>query len=412
MADATRHGVPAALITATANCGLHTLNELIKKHPTLIDHPAQMLEWFNRAICSAGKQLYMTMVCVGIDPQKKTLTWANAAHNPILLLPGNLETPTRQDLIPLLSPPSPHLGKSTDSVFAQDVRTYNDGDTLIFFTDGILENVDDEDRPYGERRFHQSIVATKNKNLGLWRDQIAKDALDHSGGAPNLDDVTLMLFSLGTATESKKIEFISSDTVISHLEADLALDFLHAHPQINHLIGANSPRLDDELKHLAPTPSSYDFIWHGASIEDFRQQLNQFLAEQTFTGWFESPRDYLRLIGDELVTNALTPANIFVEVKLCVDQDGIIVEVSDNRGALNKETLLQSLKRARDTHQPRGDQAAGAGLGLYLVFQSTNQIWLNVVANKKTQVICVLEATKRYKNFRGRLTSFHFQENA
>lgn len=411
IADATGHGVPAALITAAANCCLHTLDELIKQHPSLIDDPAKMLEWFNRAICGAGKQLYMTMFCLVIDPQNKTLTWANAAHNPVLLLPSNIANPTRQDLVSLMTPPSPHLGKANNSNFAKESRSYNDGDTLVFYTDGLLENTNQEDHPYGERRFHQSITTNVNNDLRLWRDQIVKPALQHSGGAPNLDDVTLVLCRLGATQAPTDIEVINKQTVISHLEADHALDYLHANPHINHLIGANSPRLQDEIELLPPFTNQYNFIWNGHSIEEFRNTFDDFLTQQTFTGWFESPRDYLRLIGDELVTNALSPESAQVSVKLCLNHEGIIVEVEDNRGALKRDTLIDALKRARDSHAPRGpSNKKGAGLGLYLVYQSTNQIWLNVIPNKSTKVVCVLETTKRYKNFRSRLTSFHFQE--
>src|SRR5690606_27430611 len=73
IADATGHGVPAALITATANCALHTLEEVLKTKPELSTRPDQMLEWFNRAICGAGKQLYMTMFCLVIDAKNKKI---------------------------------------------------------------------------------------------------------------------------------------------------------------------------------------------------------------------------------------------------------------------------------------------------------------------------------------------------
>lgn len=413
IADATGHGVPAALITATANCGLHTLKEVLKTNPKLCYHPEAMLEWFNKAICGAGKQLYMTMFCAVIDLQTKTITWSNAAHNPALLLPAKIETPKRQDLIPFLGNPSPHLGKSLDSKFEKMSMPFEIGDTLVLFTDGIVENTNSEDKAYGDRRFHQSIVEHKNSSVPSWRDAIAQSALDFSGGAPSDDDVTLVMCTLGNEKQEAKVQFHSNDTVISEFEADEALDFLHANQQVNHLVGANTPRLNEELKHIPPSVSNYNFKWQGTSLAPFREELNRFLDSQNFDGWFKSPRDYLRLIGDELVTNALDPAGTFVKVNLATNSDIIIVEVEDNRGALEKSTLLDSLKRARDTGAPK-EGGRGAGLGLYLVYQSTNQIWVDVVKGKSTKVICVLETTKRYKNFKGRLTSFHFvtQENS
>lgn len=409
IADATGHGVPAALITATANCGLHTLEEVLRTNPELSKKPAKMLEWFNKAICGAGKQLYMTMLCIVVDKNNHVLTWANAAHNPALLLSADLKQPKRQDLIPLLSAPSAHLGKDIHSTFEEKSISFKPNDTLILYTDGFVENTDAEGKSYGERRFHQSIVEDHGKNISLWCQQISAKALSYSGGTPSDDDVTLVLCALDTNVEAAtKVEFQSDDAVISSLSPDEALDFLYKNPQVNHLIGSNSPRLDAELKSNEPTFENTDFSWKGIELSEFRNELSSFLNSKDFPGWFESPRDYLRLISDELVTNALSNANAVVKVALSSDAKHIMLEVEDNLGILEKSTLLEALKRARETHAPKSE-GRGAGLGLYLVYQSTNQIWIDVAPGKYTRVLCVLEATKRYKNFKGRFTSFHFK---
>lgn len=408
IADATGHGVPAALITATANCGLHTLKEVLKRSPEIVNEPQIMLEWFNKAICGAGKQLYMTMLCIVVDESNKKLYWSNAAHNPALILPASVKEPKRQDLVPLLSNPSPHLGKDSNSTFEKSVMDFNDSDMLILFTDGIVENTNSEKKAYGDRRFHQSIVDNISSDLTLWRDCVAGNALNFSGGTPSDDDVTLVMCNLGKSkVTDTNVKFHGNDTIVSNFDADQALDFLHKHPEVNHLIGANSPRLHEELKKLPPVAEKFIFEWQGSELDSFRDSLNHFLDHQEFIGWFESPRNYLRLIGDELVTNALAPTDSIVTVRLANTDEMILVEVEDNQGSLEKQTMLNSLKRARDTHAPK-DGGRGAGLGLYLVYQSTNQMWIKVRPNLSTKVTCILETTKRYKHFKGRLTSFHY----
>lgn len=412
IADATGHGVPAALITATANCALHTLEEVLKTNEDLANKPELMLAWFNKAICGAGKQLYMTMLCLVIDPKNKVLTWANAAHNPALLLAASLEDPKRQDLKPLLSKPSPHLGKNFDSTFEASSVDYSEEDILVLMTDGINENTDPKGSAYGDRRFHQSIIDGKNTNLRVWRSFITDAALTYSGGTPSDDDVTLVLCKLSDTVQKQDIEIYSEDAVISHLEAKEGIEYLYNNPQINHLIGFNSPILESELANEEPLETQFQFEWTGTDIGGYRDAISHFLQKQDFPGWFQSPRDYLTLIGDELVTNAFDPQGTKVNVRLSVKDQRIIIEVEDNRGELKKDTLLKAFKRAHETQAPK-PEGRGAGLGLYLVYQSTNQIWINVNKNKSTSVKCILEATKRYKNFKGRITSFHFssQEN-
>ena len=407
IADATGHGVPAALITATANCALHTLEEVLKERPNLANHPDKILEWFNRAICGAGKQLYMTMFCLVVDSTQNKMRWSNAAHNPPLLLPSHIENPTRQNLSPLLTPPSPHLGKDLNSKFPVEESTFSPNDLIVLYTDGIVENTNTENKAYGERRFHQSIVEAKDENITLWCQKIAKLSQDFCLNQPSDDDVTLVLCRLG-ANKDEGVKHHSATTVISQLEADQALDFLFTNPQVDHLVGANSPRLQEELEAVPPLVKDFIFNWQGHELNNFRNEFNSLLDDREFPGWFESPRDYLRLISDELVTNALVPDGSQVSVGLSVNDKEIAVIVEDNKGLLDKKTLLNSLKRARDSHAPK-EGGRGAGLGLYLVYQSTNQIWIDVRKNQGTKIICILEATKRYKNFKGRHTSFHFR---
>ncbi len=409
IADATGHGVPAALITATANCALHTLEEVLKTNHQLGDRPDLILSWFNKAICGAGKQLYMTMLCVVVDNKNNKLIWSNAAHNPAMILSGKVLQPKRSDLIPLLSKPSAHLGKDSDSTFEMDSMDFNPKDLLILFTDGITENTNDQSQAYGDRKFHQSIIESKHESLTLWREGIITKALDFSGGAPSDDDVTLVLCQLGVADSPKDIEHISESTVISRLDPRSAINYLCNNPQIDHLVGFNSPVLEQELQAVLPPLLEFDFNWTGSAVGSFREAIDQYLNSQEFPGWFESPKDYLTLIGDELVTNALSPTSSIVSVNLSLSSQTIRIEVSDNQGHFDKGTLLHAFKRAYDQQSPKID-GRGAGLGLYLVYQSTNQIWININKNNSTKVTCILEATKRYKNFKGRVTSFHFQQ--
>ena len=409
IADATGHGVPAALITATANCALHTLEEVLKTNPELASKPDQILSWFNKAICGAGKQLYMTMLCVVIDNKERTLTWSNAAHNPAFILSGDISSPKRKDLVPLLSAPSAHLGKDPSSIFEIGTMPFKDQDVLILYTDGINENTNSDAQAYGDRKFHQSIVESKHKNLTIWREGITSKALEFSGGSPSDDDVTLVLCLLGVEEAVQDIEPVGQDTVLSRLDARAAINFLYNNPQIDHLIGYNSPSLEQELTGVLPSLTEFEFSWSGDTIHSFRSTIEEYLKGQEFPGWFQSPRDYLSLIGDELVTNALAPEGSIVNVNLSMSQQSIRIEVSDNQGHFDKETLLSAFKRAYEQEAPKPD-GRGAGLGLYLVYQSTNQIWINIKKNHSTKVTCILEATKRYKNFKGRITSFHFQQ--
>ena len=75
------------------------------------------------------------------------------------------------------------------------------------------------------------------------------------------------------------------------------------------------------------------------------------------------------------------------------------------------EKLLDSLIRGFKEKTPRkkeGESAGGAGLGLYFIFKMANQTILNVTKDKGTEIICVVDANKRYKEYMARVSSLLF----
>jgi sigma-B regulation protein RsbU (phosphoserine phosphatase) len=58
------------------------------------------------------------------------------------------------------------------------------------------------------------------------------------------------------------------------------------------------------------------------------------------------------------------------------------------------------------------DKKDGAGLGLYLTFLHSNQFIVNFREDCQTEVICVIDKEKRYKQYKERIRSFHFFQEA
>ncbi len=144
--DVTGHGTPAALITATASAANKALEEVFSfEHHT--PSPAEILTYLNHIVCATGApDFLMTFFVARIDYNTGLMTFCNAGHNfPILLQPdGHLRH--------LLNRNTP-LGHSPDQTYTETSLSLAPQDTLVFYTDGLIENTNPEKEMWGIKNF-------------------------------------------------------------------------------------------------------------------------------------------------------------------------------------------------------------------------------------------------------------------
>jgi serine phosphatase RsbU (regulator of sigma subunit) len=98
--------------------------------------PATLLDWLNRAAAHFTDGVLGTAICGLYDPADRTLRWARAGHlPPVLVRDGKAEE------LPL--PEGLLLGADPDAVYAEEVTRLRLGDTLLLFTDGLIERRDE-----------------------------------------------------------------------------------------------------------------------------------------------------------------------------------------------------------------------------------------------------------------------------
>lgn len=193
IADATGHGVPAALITATANCVANLLPQICDEHPELLDSPAKILEYFNSAVYKVGGKILMTFFIGIYDRETKTLKYANASHNPPYLYRFSEEEPQKSDITLLLDAEGERLGHIENPKYTEGSVTIHDQDVLIMVTDGIIEAENSEKKQYGERRFLKSLLKHAKANPEEMLTGIIQDSEEFLAGEKPDDDVTLII---------------------------------------------------------------------------------------------------------------------------------------------------------------------------------------------------------------------------
>jgi serine phosphatase RsbU (regulator of sigma subunit)/PAS domain-containing protein len=98
--------------------------------------PATLLDWLNRAAAHFTDGVLGTAICGLYDPADRSLHWARAGHLPPILVRDG-----RARQFPL--PEGLLLGADPDARYTEEVATLRLGDTLLMFTDGLIERRDE-----------------------------------------------------------------------------------------------------------------------------------------------------------------------------------------------------------------------------------------------------------------------------
>lgn len=169
IADATGHGVPAALLTATINCCKSSLEFMLEARPDLASRPDEILRYMNHAVSEAGKEIQVTCFVGSLNRRTKEFVYSNASHTPPLLFAPVEGTLAKDHFVPLIDANGPRLGQTQNANFAVQALTLKKSDTIFFYTDGITEAEDPAGTRWGERRLIKSLI---NHGTGAPRDII------------------------------------------------------------------------------------------------------------------------------------------------------------------------------------------------------------------------------------------------
>jgi len=193
IADVSGHGVQAGMVTTAAKASLHTLIAMG------IFTPAELLAGMNKAIiATACQSLLMTCLVALIDLKEERLSYANAGHNFPYVCRGEAEIDQLEDLSGF------PLGFEPDSAFREFSTGFNRGDTLLLYTDGIIECSDPSGEEFGYERFEHLLRERGNLPPKELRTGMLESAMDFTGSRDFEDDITIMVVSFGQQCQNLK----------------------------------------------------------------------------------------------------------------------------------------------------------------------------------------------------------------
>lgn len=190
IADATGHGVPAALVTSAARSCFSVLNRFARKQALHDLTPREILSYANQSVFdSAASKIMMTMFVGVIDIPNQTLTYSSAAHCPVWILKKEGKEYDLKSLVP----EGVRLGEAEDATdFPEHEISFNPGDMIVMYTDGWIENRDPETgEEFGKKRARKLVTSSAHLGSRGLMDAIVKNYKAFNQGQALEDDVTL-----------------------------------------------------------------------------------------------------------------------------------------------------------------------------------------------------------------------------
>jgi phosphoserine phosphatase RsbU/P len=228
--DVSGKGISAALLMASLRASLRgqTLTGFDLAH---LVHNVNLLLYD-----SSDSNRYATFFFAHYDPATRQLTYVNAGHNaPVILRPTTAQGTSaglagqascRREVqgtalsdasvislvqtapnqvsadgtceILRLEEGGPVVGLLVEASYQQCVLTMEPGDVLVGYTDGISEAMNSKDEEWGEDRMIAHAVRCVHLSAQQMLDSLLNEADKFASGAPQHDDMTLVLMKIGS----------------------------------------------------------------------------------------------------------------------------------------------------------------------------------------------------------------------
>jgi len=178
IADASGHGLPAALLARDVITGLR-----MGIRPEL--KVVRVIESLNEVIHRAALSSKFISLWYGEFETNGTMIYCNAGHNPPLLQRGTrFLALDRGGLV---------LGPNPAARYERGHVRLRAGDRIVMYTDGLIECENSAGRPFGLRRLRDVLRKTQDLPAGEVVDALFQAVDRHAGRARQQDDITAVV---------------------------------------------------------------------------------------------------------------------------------------------------------------------------------------------------------------------------
>ncbi|HEY6412872.1 MAG TPA: PP2C family protein-serine/threonine phosphatase [Edaphobacter sp.] len=189
IADVAGHGVPAALIASMVKMAATSQR-------ANVGDPGAFLAGMNAVLCGNTQKQFVTAAFVHLDAESASLRYSAAGHPPMLLLRGNEVLEVEENGL--------MLAAFSFATYSTAVRSLEQGDRLMLYTDGIVEAANAEEDEFGRDRLGALLKETAELSPQQAADHIV-DVVQRWAKAQG-DDLTVLLCDYSGQKDSRQPE--------------------------------------------------------------------------------------------------------------------------------------------------------------------------------------------------------------
>jgi len=176
LGDVSGKGMAASLLMSSLHAIFHTLLPLSLELCDLMSRANRLL------VDSSLPNQFVTLIC-GKANSKGELEIVNAGHLPPILIKSGMKGELNFSGLP--------LGMFAETRFAASKMKLNAGDSLLLFTDGVTETVDEDGTEFGPAGLFDAVGDGWTEPTGLIQKCLTRVS-EHRGRAERNDDLTVL----------------------------------------------------------------------------------------------------------------------------------------------------------------------------------------------------------------------------
>jgi serine phosphatase RsbU (regulator of sigma subunit) len=148
------------------------------------------------------------------------MTYARAGHTPLMLVTGDGPAGHRREtqvLVPdgLVLGLKLDNGEMFDRLLVEQTIPLHAGDLYVLFTDGISEAMNAADDCFGEARLALLLEEHADLPIEELRERILRDVEAFADGAPQHDDMTMILLKVDTVAVTDNLHLGETEVLLS-----------------------------------------------------------------------------------------------------------------------------------------------------------------------------------------------------
>ena len=181
IADVSGKGIPAAIFMAVSRT-------LIRATGIRGGSTAECMTYVNNLLAKESVDCMFVTVFYGTyNIQTGEISYANAGHNPPYVLKQNGQVE------PLPPSKDPMAGAIEGLQFHEEKMKLEKGDTLVMFTDGVTEAMNEQLEEFGEQHLKATLQKSQGKSSQEVVGAVEADVKAFVGAAEQSDDLTMLV---------------------------------------------------------------------------------------------------------------------------------------------------------------------------------------------------------------------------